>query len=173
MNSLPQPKSAFLTSGWSVGRTKLNAFDGALRRARICDFNLIKVTSILPPQCKVFQLNRSDKPLDGKGNFLPAVYTVYYGNVQGQVISAGVAVGVPNDKSTVGVILAAAGPYSKATTQTELNAMVSEGMNIRGINNFEIIHSICEASVTASTTAVVACFGFCDEALSQKILAIQ
>ncbi len=47
---LPIPKKFSLVAGSAEGTSELNAFDNALLNAGIGNLNLIKVTSILPPQ---------------------------------------------------------------------------------------------------------------------------
>ena len=46
------PKKIFLTRGTGVNREKLTSFELALREAGIASLNLIKVSSILPPNCE-------------------------------------------------------------------------------------------------------------------------
>jgi hypothetical protein len=47
------PRKCFLTRGVGVHREKLVSFEMALRDARIASFNLVTVSSILPPHCAV------------------------------------------------------------------------------------------------------------------------
>jgi len=47
------PKAFFVTGGKAIGTvSKLNAFDLALKNAGIANCNLVKVSSIIPPNCK-------------------------------------------------------------------------------------------------------------------------
>src|ERR1019366_6899933 len=46
-------KQIFVTSGVSSGSTQLAAFDGALLDAGIANFNLIKLSSVIPPNCEI------------------------------------------------------------------------------------------------------------------------
>jgi len=43
------PKKYFLTKGVGTDRHKLNSFELALRNAKIAPYNLVRVSSILPP----------------------------------------------------------------------------------------------------------------------------
>ena len=97
--------TVFLTHGVATGGTELNAFDNAMRAARIADFNIIRVTSIVPPGVTTKLLKLDAPPIDGAGHMLPSVYETVITEKQGDVISAGVAVGVPaaNSKNS-GVI---------------------------------------------------------------------
>ena len=47
------PKRVFLTKGVGRHREKLQSFEMALRSARIAQFNLVRVSSIFPPGCRV------------------------------------------------------------------------------------------------------------------------
>ena len=47
------PKFSFLTKGKGVSKEKLTSFEMALRDAGIAEFNLVKVSSIMPPFCKI------------------------------------------------------------------------------------------------------------------------
>ena len=47
------PKYAFTTSGCGTAKEKLASFEMALRDAGIAEYNLVKVSSIMPPNCKI------------------------------------------------------------------------------------------------------------------------
>ena len=47
------PTKIFFTKGAGVHKEKLQSFEIALRRARIAQFNLVRVSSIFPPNCRV------------------------------------------------------------------------------------------------------------------------
>jgi arginine decarboxylase len=49
----PVPTTAFLTKGIGVHRHQLTAFELALRDADIEQQNLVSISSILPPHCKL------------------------------------------------------------------------------------------------------------------------
>jgi hypothetical protein len=49
------PKLMFLTKGKGVHKDHLTSFELALRDADIADLNLVSVSSIIPPQCKIIQ----------------------------------------------------------------------------------------------------------------------
>jgi len=57
------PKKAFLTKGFGVHKDKLASFELALRAAKIEKFNLVSVSSILPPNCKIVPRNEGVKEL--------------------------------------------------------------------------------------------------------------
>jgi arginine decarboxylase len=49
----PVPKGVFLTKGVGRHRERLTSFELALRSAGIAEFNLVRVKSIFPPNCKM------------------------------------------------------------------------------------------------------------------------
>ncbi|MGI0038024.1 MAG: pyruvoyl-dependent arginine decarboxylase [Nitrososphaera sp.] len=52
------PKMMFFTKGKGAHKDYLTSFELALREAEIADLNLVSVSSILPPHCKI--VNRQD-----------------------------------------------------------------------------------------------------------------
>ena len=57
------PTHVFLTKGVGVHREKLASFEGALRDAGIAAFNLVRVSSIFPPHCRILPRVRGLKML--------------------------------------------------------------------------------------------------------------
>ena len=47
------PKQVFFTTGVGIHRNRLESFEVALRKAGIQTFNLVRVSSIMPPNCKI------------------------------------------------------------------------------------------------------------------------
>jgi arginine decarboxylase len=121
------PTKYFLVSGASEGFTPLNAFDGALLQAGIGNTNIVKMSSIVPPHCQRI----SPTPLP-PGALVPAAYAAITSNVPGEIISAGVAVALPEDENQNGLIM----EYSAKGDQPKIEEMVRdmavEGMKLRG-----------------------------------------
>jgi arginine decarboxylase len=57
------PKKCFFTKGVGVHKDKLGSFELALRKAGIEKCNLVTVSSILPPHCKIISANEGLKYL--------------------------------------------------------------------------------------------------------------
>ena len=95
----PVTKAA-TTSGSAEGTTPLNAFDNALLAAGIGNINLVKVSSILPPQAAVIDLPRL-RP----GAIVPTAYAAMTSEVPGEVVAAGVGWARPTDPKCNGVIM--------------------------------------------------------------------
>ena len=86
---LPLPKKYFVTAASSEGETALTAFDGALLKARVGNTNLLRVSSILPPDCQ-YEPDLVIPP----GSLLPIAYGSITSSEQGDIISAAVGVGI-------------------------------------------------------------------------------
>ena len=56
-------KEMFLTRGVGRHREKLASFELALRDANIAEFNIVRVSSIFPPHCKMVSRNEGVKKL--------------------------------------------------------------------------------------------------------------
>src|SRR4030042_1735456 len=121
------PTQHCLASGASEGYTPLNAFDGALLHAGIGNTNIVKMSSILPPHCQ--QISPIALP---PGALVPAAYAAIRSDIPGEIISAGVAVALPEDENQNGLIM----EYSAKGDQRKIEEMVRnmavEGMKLRG-----------------------------------------
>lgn len=58
-------RTIYVTSGIGEGQTNLSAFDAALWDAGIANFNLIKLSSVIPPHSKVLVKNLKNNGKDG------------------------------------------------------------------------------------------------------------
>ena len=57
------PKAIFFTKGKGIHKDYLTSFELALREARISDLNLVTVSSIKPPKCKILTISEGRKYL--------------------------------------------------------------------------------------------------------------
>lgn len=99
-----------ITKGKGNSKYDLNAFDNALLDSGIADYNLVKLSSILPANCQ--KVDSVDLP---KGSFLHTAFSKYVENRPGMTISAAVAIGIPKDRSLSEVIMEASGDYNQET----------------------------------------------------------
>ena len=97
------PKNIFLTRGIGVSREKLTSFELGLRDAGIASLNLIEVSSILPPDCSFVNTEEGSKSLY-PGQIVPVVLARSDSNKIGDLVSSGVGVAVPRDKSDYGYL---------------------------------------------------------------------
>jgi arginine decarboxylase len=152
----PLPTRFFLTSGSGDASTELNAFDAALLVARVGDTNLIKLSSILPPGAQ--QIDPFELP---KGSMVPLAYGDRVSSEPGTVISAAVAVGIPEDPSAAGLIMECSRIGDPGACEEAVRTMVQEGMEtirgarIREIKSVSVSHTV--KRVGAVFAAVVLC----------------
>lgn len=97
------PQKVFLTKGVGQSREKLASFEMALRDAGIAQFNLVRVSSIFPPGCKVISRQQ------GLGQLSPGqvVYCVMADiacNEPNRLIAASIGLAIPADKKMYGYL---------------------------------------------------------------------
>jgi len=111
----------------------MNAFDDALLKSGISDFNIVKISSILPPFCE--QVTSFDLP---KGSVLFTAYEHFLENSPGITISAAVSIAIPINRALPGVIMEISGRYDQFTVDEMVNSMSKNAMKSRGINAYVI-----------------------------------
>lgn len=79
----------YIVSGFGEGRTKLSAFDAALKDAGIQNYNLIYLSSIIPPQTRVVKKKRLRAIKEEYGNRLYIVRSEIRSDRVGRYIAAG------------------------------------------------------------------------------------
>lgn len=135
------PKNYVITSGIGIDRFELVSFDKALYDSKLANYNLVRVSSILPPQCQ-----EQHVVTDKQGAVLFTAYASISDNKEG-VISAAVGVGIPEDPTEVGVIM----EYSCCNTEKVsidiVSQMVRSAMRLRG-------HKIKEIKIASAEVPV-------------------
>lgn len=97
------PKRAFLTKGFGVHKHRLASFELALRDAQIEKFNLVSVSSILPPNCKIIPKDEGVKQL-GAGEIVHCVLARNDTNEPHRLVAAAVGTAVPVNEENYGYI---------------------------------------------------------------------
>jgi arginine decarboxylase len=138
---LATPQKFTLVAGTGEGVTTLNAFDQALLNSGLGNLNLLKVSSILPPQAQ-FHETLSILP----GTLTPTAYGAICSAKPGEVISAAVGVGVPEEE-TFGVIMECSDRSSKADIEAKIIEMVNEAIKTRNLTVREIKVCVIEHRV--------------------------
>ena len=118
---------AAATAGHAEGGTALNAFDNALLVAGIGNINLIKVSSILPPEVPVIELPKI-KP----GALIPTAYAAVTSETPGETVAAAVGYAVPDDPAKNGVIMEFHGRATRAEAEAAIRGMLDEAFQVRG-----------------------------------------
>jgi arginine decarboxylase len=97
------PTHVFLTKGVGVHREKLASFEGALRAAGIAAFNLVRVSSIFPPGCRILPRAKGLKMLS-PGQVTFVVMSDNATCEPHRLLSASVGIAVPKDRSRYGYL---------------------------------------------------------------------
>lgn len=133
-------QTIYLVKGAGEGNTPLNAFDNALLTAGIGDVNLVKVSSIVPPNARVVE----DVPSIPRGALVPCVYVAKTSLQSGQHLVVGIGVGIARDG--FGVIMEAEGE-SAEQLRVQIKNMVEEAFRMRGLKAERFMLVICEHRV--------------------------
>lgn len=129
---LPLPQKYSLVAGSGEAATTLNAFDAALLFSGLGNLNLLKVSSILPPGAQYYE-----KPEIAPGSLVPVAFGAVSSEEPGELISAAVAVGVPQE-DTFGVIMECSGSCTKAEIELRITQMVQDAFAMRKMDLREI-----------------------------------
>lgn len=97
------PTKIFLTKGVGKHREKLSSFEMALRDAGIAEFNLIRVSSIFPPYCRVISKKAGLAKLT-PGQIVPCVMSQCETNEPHRLIAASIGLAIPKDPSHYGYL---------------------------------------------------------------------
>ncbi|MEW6162890.1 MAG: arginine decarboxylase, pyruvoyl-dependent [Nitrospirota bacterium] len=127
ITGLPRPGKFTLVAAAAEGKTELTAFDKALLLAGVGNMNLLKVSSILPPEVE-YMPELSVEP----GSLLPVAYSSLTCTQSGELISASVGVGI-YAKEHHGVIMEFSGFCTKKEAEEMVSEMIIEAFETRGL----------------------------------------
>jgi len=97
------PKKVFFTKGVGTHKDKLTSFELALRDAGIERFNLVTVSSILPPHCEIVPKAKG-LPMLKDGEIVFVVLSRNESNEHNRLISASVGAAIPAERSQYGYL---------------------------------------------------------------------
>jgi arginine decarboxylase len=139
------PRQLFFTKGAGRHRAKSVSFEMALREAGIAQYNLVEVTSIFPPGCKIIPSEEGIIHLS-PGEIVFCVMSRNSTNEPHRVMASSIGLAVPAEKDKYGYLLEhqsfdeeaeAAGEYAEslavemlATKLTEESDGIAETLNI-------------------------------------------
>lgn len=136
------PTNFYITSGFGLDSDALVSFDKALIDANISNYNLLKISSILPPYCT------QSKSISSKfGSPLLTAYGTLSSNKINTIISSAVAVGIPKRESDVGVIMEGSSFENSKLLEKRVCNMVKKAMKNHQIELSNIISSSVECVV--------------------------
>lgn len=97
------PTRVFFTKGVGVHKDRLASFEDALRMAGIAHFNLVYVSSILPPNCKIISEQEGLKEMK-PGQIVHVVMSRNETNEPNRMVSAAIGVAIPTDLGVHGYL---------------------------------------------------------------------
>src|SRR5580698_471710 len=106
------PKRIFFTKGVGKHRERLTSFELALRDAGIAAQNLVRVSSIFPPNCKLLARKEGVKYLH-PGEVVFAVVAENSTREAHRLLASSIGVAIPADRNTFGETEDAAGEYAE------------------------------------------------------------
>lgn len=97
------PTKVFLTKGVGRHKYQLKSFEAALRQAGVAHVNLVQVSSILPPRCKLISRDRGVQLLT-PGQIGFCVLARADTNEHGRLVASAIGVALPKDKKQWGYL---------------------------------------------------------------------
>ena len=97
------PTKFFFTKGTGIHEKDMRAFEEALRSAGVHTCNFIKTSSVIPPGCKLISKEEGVKLLQ-PGQITFAVIAQSMTNEPGQIVTAGIGMAQPKDKTKHGFL---------------------------------------------------------------------
>lgn len=97
------PKRLFLTKGVGKHKERLTSFELALRDAGIAAQNLVRVSSIFPPNCKLISRKEGVQFLN-PGEVVFAVVAESSTREPHRLVASSIGVAIPADKNTYGYL---------------------------------------------------------------------
>lgn len=97
------PKKCFVTKGVGVHKEKLTSFELALRDAGIAQYNLVRVSSIYPPYCKMVPKEVGLKYLS-PGSIVHVVIAESATNEPNRLIASSVGLAIPKNPAHHGYL---------------------------------------------------------------------
>lgn len=128
---MTDPLTIRVSSGTGTGRTTIAAFDAALMMAGVGDFNLIGLSSVVPPGSRILEVDGGAQLRGGHGDALYCVYARAHASLPGHEAWAGLAWSRRDDGSGAGLFVEHAGP-SLEQVSTDLTHSLEDLSATRG-----------------------------------------
>lgn len=126
-----EPVLIRVSSGTGSGPTRLAAFDAALADAGIAGFNIIRLSSVIPPYGDVRVVPGSEQIHGTVGDVVYCVYAAAYASTPGEQAWAGVAWSMDPDHVGGGLFVEHAAS-SESTVRHDLDATLDAMSELRG-----------------------------------------
>ncbi len=97
------PRYVFFTKGVGYAKAELASFEDALRDASIAPFNLVSVSSILPPRCKTVSVKKGVSMLK-PGQIVHCVMARLSSNEPNRLLAASIGCAFPRNRDKYGYL---------------------------------------------------------------------
>ncbi|MGF0117099.1 pyruvoyl-dependent arginine decarboxylase [Promicromonospora sp. Marseille-Q5078] len=128
---MSDPLTIRVSAGTGTGRTTLAAFDAALVAAGVGDFNLVRLSSVVPPGSVILEVDGRRQLPGGHGDAMYCVYAEAHASLPGHEAWAGVAWSRRDDGSGAGLFVEHEGPSHEQVT-TDLTHSLEDLSAVRG-----------------------------------------
>ena len=132
-------KEFYLASGYGVDEYKIASFDKALVMAGLHNYNLVRVSSIIPPSA--IQSQQINYP---SGSILFTAYATYSTNRDEQIASSIVAA-IPKQKNCAGVIMEYSCVGEKKQAIHIARKLAIDALQRRGISEYDLVEDGIDA----------------------------
>ena len=148
-----------MSAGVGVSEKRLPSFDKALIAAKVGNYNLVRLSSILPAHCKEVPIDEIGQHIK-EGSLLPTAYATISATGKGTKLASAIGIGFPEDPEKVGVIMEySALDCTALEAKRIVEAMVEEGFKERGwgLRAIKTIASEAEVEKDNTTVSTFAC----------------
>jgi arginine decarboxylase len=125
------PLTIRVSAGTGAGRTTLGAFDAALAAAGVSDFNLVRLSSVVPPGSRILEVPGPEQLRGDHGDALYCVYARAHASLPGHEAWAGLGWSLRDDGSGAGLFVEHDGPSHEQVT-TDLRHSLEDLAATRG-----------------------------------------
>lgn len=139
----------YFASGVGRDKYKLVSFDNALINAGFSEYNLVRVSSILPANCL-----QSQKIELTKGSPLLVAYGSLSSNEVNRILSSAICVAIPQVADEIGIIMEFSDYCDKHTAETRVCEMAEKAMRNHDIAIKQILCSSIDAHTMNDFTTV-------------------
>ena len=120
-----------VSRGAGSGPTRLAAFDMALHAAGVAGYNIVRLSSVIPPHAVVREVTGDDQVKGGQGDIAYCVYAAAYASTPGEQAWAGIAWAMHQDGSGAGLFVEHTAA-SEAVVRRDLDATIEAMSRTRG-----------------------------------------
>ena len=149
-----------VSGGAGTGPTRLAAFDSALHAAGVADYNIVRLSSVIPAHAVVREVPGDDQVKGAQGDVAYCVYAAAYASTPGEQAWAGMAWAMHQDGSGAGLFVEHSAA-SESVVRRDLDATIETMSRIRG-NMYRTVGQAVSSAVCVDhpvCAVVVATYG--------------